>query len=395
MASPEVAVPFLRGPAVKFNSSGRLKVWNSQTSVASPNPLPQSYSWPAASPLPVTADTGFMTAELRDDNSAMSLPVIDLAGLRSGDAAAREQIVRELGVATEAWGFFQVVNHSVADELQGRMHEQARKFFNLPLDVKKKADIIGPNPRTFGYRGTLKSAYAGAKEVVLKESLADSRESSCSVDDLAAKIWPGGNSTFSNTVQEHCLSVEALGHQLLELLAESLGVQRDFFSRHFKNPDERSGTWRLHHFPPNSLPYDVWRTVPHSDPSVLTLLKQDVGGLQVKKPGGRIWVDVKALPGSFVVNVGDILEAWSNGRFPSVEHRVALNKECERFSMVHFLDAKPSLRIEAPPELIDEDHPSLFVPFIARDFRAIFDRSKQAGNIRKGSALDCVRRHVA
>lgn len=187
--------------------------------------------------------------------------------------------------------------------------------------------------------------------------------------------------------------MEALGHQLLELLAESLGVQSDFYSRHFKNPATRSGTWRLHHFPPNPLPLNIWRTEPHSDPSVLTLLKQDVGGLQVKKPGGSKWIDVEPLPGSFVVNVGDILEAWSNGRFPSVEHRVALSEEIERFSMVIFLDALPSQLIEAPPELIDDEHPSLFVPFLASDFRANFDKTKKAGDISKGKALYYVRRH--
>lgn len=112
----------------------------------------------------------------------------------------------------------------------------------------------------------------------------------------------------------------------------------------------------------------------------------------MKKPGGSRWIDVQPLPGSFVVNVGDILEAWSNGRFPSVEHRVALHKECERFSMVIFLDARPSLHIEAPPELIDDGHPSLFVPFIARDFRSNFDKTKKAGDISKGKALDTVRR---
>ncbi|CAM6093656.1 unnamed protein product [Calypogeia fissa] len=395
MASPEVAVlPVLQGLSInQFNSSSRvLKLRNnSQTSaVASqpPAPTPASETAPSLKP---TWQNSCPSPATSDIDPAMSLPMIDLGGLRSGDPADRARIVKELGEATAEWGFFQVVNHSVTDELQDKMQALAQDFFSLPMDVKKRAEIVGHNHRLFGYKPVLRAKKEGDEKILFKEALADSREPEFSIESLIKQIWPGGNPTVSDTITEHCESVEALGRTLLELMAESLGVPTNYYSRHFKNPEERYGTWRLHHFTATSHPYDLWRTPPHSDPSVLTLLKQDVGALQVKKAGGNSWIDIKPLPGSYVINVGDILEAWTNGRFPSVEHRVALKEDVERYSMVVFLDARPEMLIEAPKELIDDEHPAQFRPFIAGDYRTNFDKTKRAGNIRKGTALDYVR----
>lgn len=193
MASSEVAVPFLQGSPAgasceKFSSPSS-KVWNVQTSVAAPA-TPEIYSWPAS-----YSDAASVE---RNGNSSTSLPVIDLGGLRSGDPTARAKIVRELGAATEAWGFFQIVNHSVGDDLQARMEKQARQFFSLPLDVRSRAEIVGPNPRLFGYKGLFRpgKGWSTEERVLIKESLADSRAASYSLEDLASKIWPEGNLTF-------------------------------------------------------------------------------------------------------------------------------------------------------------------------------------------------------
>lgn len=85
-------------------------------------------------------------------------------------------------------------------------------------------------------------------------------------------------------------------------------------------------------------------------------------------------------------------QAWSNGRFRSLEHGVSLEKGERRCSMILVLDACPSTHIEAPPEVIDYEHPSLFLPFTVRDFQINFEKIRKRGNFRVGMALDFARR---
>lgn len=117
----------------------------------------------------------------------------------------------------------------------------------------------------------------------------------------------------SEPIKEHCLSLEELGSQVLQLLALSLGVEKNFYSQHFHNQPNPCGSWGLHHYPPNPSPGIYCRAAGgedrHSDPSVLKLVRQSGRGLYVPTPaGGTEWIDVEPMEDSFVVIVGDILE---------------------------------------------------------------------------------------
>ncbi|KAI5435662.1 hypothetical protein KIW84_022181 [Lathyrus oleraceus] len=99
---------------------------------------------------------------------------------------------------------------------------------------------------------------------------------------------------------------------------------------------------------------------PHKDPCVLTVVAQDdTGGLQVKKNSVG-WVPVNPISGAFVVNLGDILQVWSNDKYDSAEHRVVLNSQKERFSYPFFLFPGPHIMVKPAEELVSDQNPAKY-----------------------------------
>ncbi|KAM7526838.1 hypothetical protein LguiA_016740 [Lonicera macranthoides] len=99
---------------------------------------------------------------------------------------------------------------------------------------------------------------------------------------------------------------------------------------------------------------------PHSDYGLLTLLLQDeVKGLQIQHRGS--WVTVQPIPGSFVVNVGDHLEIFSNGKYKSVVHRVLVNSCESRISVASLHTLPINSTIRPSPKLISEENPRRYM----------------------------------
>ncbi|KAH7851139.1 hypothetical protein Vadar_007749 [Vaccinium darrowii] len=126
----------------------------------------------------------------------------------------------------------------------------------------------------------------------------------------------------------------------------------------------------------------------HTDSSFLTILQDDEngGGLEVMNKSGE-FVAVEPMPGSLVVNFGDIATIWSNGRFRNVKHWVQCKEATLRLSIASFLGGLKETPVEAPPELVDSEHPRLYVPFTYRDFRML----RVSNKLHAGEALDLLR----
>ncbi|KAK4420627.1 2-oxoglutarate-dependent dioxygenase DAO [Sesamum alatum] len=103
----------------------------------------------------------------------------------------------------------------------------------------------------------------------------------------------------------------------------------------------------------------------HTDPGFLTILQDDenVSGLEVVDEITGDLVPVDPIPGTLVVNVGDVAKAWSNGRFRNVKHRVQCYEPTVRTSIALFVLAPKDEKVEAPPQLVDSDHPRRYIPF--------------------------------
>lgn len=174
-------------------------------------------------------------------------------------------------------------------------------------------------------------------------------------------------------------AVRELACELLDLMAEGLRIpDRSVFSRLIRDGDSDSLV-RLNHYPPMPLlckdkdsstcNQNKVGFGEHSDPQILTILRSnDVGGLQISLHDGA-WVPVTPDPATFCVNVGDLLQVMTNGRFVSVRHKALTNSYKSRMSMAYFAGPPPNARIAVPPEMITPTKPALYKPFTWAEFK--------------------------
>ncbi|MCC5625712.1 2OG-Fe(II) oxygenase family protein, partial [Nostoc sp. CHAB 5715] len=158
-------------------------------------------------------------------------------------------------------------------------------------------------------------------------------------------LFPSNILQFRETVLDYVDSMTKLGHTLMAGIALSLGLEESYFAdRYTKDP---LILFRIFNYPPNSsLSKSKWGVGEHTDYGVLTILKQDnVGGLQVKSKSG--WIDAPPIPGSFVCNIGDMLDRMTRGLYRSTPHRVQNLSTSHRLSFPFFFD--PNFNVEVKP----------------------------------------------
>ncbi|MFV2008053.1 MAG: isopenicillin N synthase family dioxygenase [Longimicrobiales bacterium] len=294
-----------------------------------------------------------------------SIPFIDVSPLSGGDAEAVALTAELIGNAAREFGFFQVVGHRFPRELVDRMWGETRRFFDQPRTAKRAISRTKENPRGYYDRELTKNArdlkevfdYAAVLHPELPE---DHPDNSATVD--GSNRWPPGLPAFPETMLEYYKECERLGFELLGALCLDLGLARDALFEHFA-PAHTSFV-RLNYYPLTD-PLDSDEAADatdlgdmalhhHTDAGALTILLQDdVGGLQVLAGGD--WIDVTPTPGAFVINVGDMMQVWSNDRYEANLHRVRPTKNRARYSIPCFFN--PSYGTDYAPLTSDPDNP--------------------------------------
>ncbi|KAL6320306.1 hypothetical protein AAG906_007003 [Vitis piasezkii] len=250
------------------------------------------------------------------------VPIIDL-----GNDVNRAQLIQHIADACRLYGFFQVINHGVAAEMMEKMLEVADEFYRLPVEEKMKLYSDDPTKTM-----RLSTSFNVKKEKV--HNWRDYLRLHCYPLDQYTPEWPSNPPSFKEIVSSYCKEVRELGFRLQEMISESLGLEKD----HIKNVfGEQGQHMAVNYYPPCPQPELTYGLPGHTDPNALTILLQDlrVAGLQVLKDG--TWLAIKPHPGAFVVNIGDQLQAVSNGKYKSVWHRAIVNAESERLSVASFL----------------------------------------------------------
>ncbi|KAL2650832.1 hypothetical protein R1flu_018960 [Riccia fluitans] len=336
--------------------------------------LPRGYLCPEYTRPTVTYDE-------YDESVLTDIPVIDLGLLNCGKPNAGNILLGNLQRACEEWGFFYLINHGVPKSHVQAMQKQARQFFSLPHHQKRRAHIPG---QRLGYHSmqptTTPSPSLHWSEGFTMKGLAGHVH--CS--EFATRIWPQGQEKFGfcDVVEEYTKSMVGLEMKLRDLIIESLGVD----SKHFKqycNPSFSS--LHLNYYPTCPQPTNVVGMGAHYDMGFFTLLAHDdVGGLQVQH-GGK-WVNVKPRSDAFTVNIGDMLQALTNGRYKSIKHRAVVNESRERYSIAYFLSVNPRLDLNPAPELVDEQHPRLYKPFTFLDIYTSV-RNKHLDELSRGAQV--------
>jgi isopenicillin N synthase-like dioxygenase len=245
--------------------------------------------------------------------SFTSVPIIDISGLRSPDRAERELVAEELGKAAREVGFFYISGAGVDDVLFDRMLGATKAFFALPVDEKMRS-YIGLSKCHRGYVPAGEEGLAtGMPE--MKEAFdtaldlpADDPDYLAGNPMLGPNTWPDLPG-FADAVTAYYQAVLDVGHRLLWAFAVALGEDPDTFSKHAtKTPSQL----RLIHYAYNPDAVDGEGIGAHTDYECFTLLKPTAPGLEVMNGAGE-WIDVPPVPGTFVVNIGDMLELWTNG----------------------------------------------------------------------------------
>ena len=266
--------------------------------------------------------------------------MIDVGPLRDGTDVAG--VAARIDDACRRWGFFTVVGHGVPDELRRRLDRLARDFFALPEDEKARIAMPGGGAAWRGWfplGGELTSGVPDGKEgLYLGQELGpDDPRVAAGWPLHGPNQWPERPEGLRPAVLAWLAEVAALGRDLLQAMALGLGLDGGWFTRHLTG--DPLVMLRLFHYPP--LPEGAgperWSVGEHTDYGLLTLLAQDdVGGLEVRGPEG--WVGVPADPSAFVVNLGDMLERMTGGRYRSTVHRVRNATDRDRLSVPLFLD---------------------------------------------------------
>jgi isopenicillin N synthase-like dioxygenase len=281
--------------------------------------------------------------------SFTSVPTVDISGLRSSERAQRERVATEIGRAASEVGFFYVSGTGVDDELFDRMLAVTKEYFALPVEEKMRS-YIGLSRCHRGYvpvgeegveTGTpdLKEAFDTALDLP-----PDDPDYVAGNPMLGPNTWPDLPG-FAEAVTAYYDAVLAVGHRLLWAFAVALGEDPDVFSRHAtKTPSQL----RLVHYPYNPDAEDGHGIGAHTDYECFTLLKPTAPGLEVLNGAGE-WIDVSPVDGTFVVNIGDMLELWTDGAFVATSHRVRKVVE-ERYSFPLFFNVDYQTEVKPLPQ---------------------------------------------
>lgn len=288
-----------------------------------------------------------------------SLPVLDLSLLDAGpEAAARFRA--DLRAATHDVGFFYLTGTGVPPELEQALHRVAREFFALPEADKLAIENI-KSPHFRGYTRVGGERTQGRVDWREQIDIGPERPA---VDDASApdharligpNLWPDAQPELREVVSQWHDHLSGVARKLLRAWALSLGAEESYFDQHFGEP---STLIKIVRYPGKDDPTPQQGVGAHKDSGVLTLLwvEPGKGGLQVERDG--VWVDAPAVPGAFVVNIGELLEYATQGYLIATNHRVVSpTYPDDRISVPFFfnpaLDARLPI-IELPPELAAE-----------------------------------------
>jgi isopenicillin N synthase-like dioxygenase len=313
------------------------------------------------------------------NDAGEAIPILDLGPYLGGEPGADRRLAAELRRACEEIGFYFITNHGVPQRLIDAAFAETARFHAQALADKMALLIndhmIGYLP--LGYSTFRSSTVNRNTKHDLNEALFIRRERAADDPDVVSgkkwrglNRWPAGLPGFRATMLLYFRTMEALGQKLLPIYALALGLPREYFLPLF---DGAHINLRLSHYPANAAAEDnQFGIAPHADAGFLTMLPQSaVPGLEICTASGR-WLAAPSLPGSYLVNTGDTLNRWTNGRFLSTPHRASNHSGEERYAMPFFYDPNTDTMIACLPTCRGPENPPKHPPQTYGQFYAWF-----------------------
>lgn len=244
------------------------------------------------------------------------VPLIDLQPFLDG--TNKESVVQQVAEACRRIGFFAVVNHGVEAMTVDKALAGARDFFDLPQPVKDRAKSPDSKAYPYGYENSenLQLAKTGQRSKLedLKETFNIGPSNPAS--GMPPRQFPEEPPSLQPALEDYYTAMERLALQLLEILALGLGLPQNWFDNKM---DQHESALRVLNYPGLSAPPlpGQLRASAHTDYGAVTILKTGGPGLQVRKDDmsatDDAWIDVPDVPDAFVINLGDLMQRWTNG----------------------------------------------------------------------------------
>lgn len=295
-----------------------------------------------------------------------SLPVINIAGLYSSDLKIRQSVAAEMGAAARASGFFYVTGHSISRETRSRILRATKAFFAKPVD-DKMACYIGKSMNHSGYVPQGEESFYGQKpdrkeafDIPLDIPASDPEVASGNTPLLGPVLWPD-DAEFKDAAKAYYNDVSSLARTLFRGFALALDMPENWFEAHLNRP---ASQLRLIHYPFSAdAPADEPGIGAHTDYECFTILLPTAPGLEVMNGLGE-WIDAPPIEDAFVINIGDMIESWTNGTFAATSHRVRKVKE-ERYSFPYFASCDYHTVVSPLPQFVSEERPAKYPTLVA------------------------------
>lgn len=298
------------------------------------------------------------------------LPIVDVSGLDSPELETRMRTAHALDRAARDAGFFYVTGHGVTRAQQAALVDQAKQFFAAPDAWKMRYYIERSIGASIAHRGFVpegEEVFASGKRD-RKEAFDTGRDLPADDPDVLAgtpmlgpNIWPD-QPGFREAVDDYYAASFALGKTLFRGFALALGLDEMHFERYLSKPPSQL---RLIHYPFDASAGDRPGIGAHTDYECFTILMPTAPGLEVMN-GEGVWIDAPPVENAFVVNIGDMLEAWTGGTYVATSHRVRKVAE-ERYSFPLFFACDYQTVVAPLPEFATPEALQRYAPVAAGD----------------------------
>jgi isopenicillin N synthase-like dioxygenase len=308
----------------------------------------------------------------------LHVPVIDLSPYRKGTAADKAMVAEQVGQACRDIGFIVVSGHGVSEDLISKTYSVSKTFFDLPHVDKLKVDRPAPDQvrgySTVGGEG-LSFSLDEPTPPDIKESLSIGTEdvpandpyftSAAAGAHFAPNVWPAEPAELKPIWTEYFRAVDSLATDIMRIFALALKLDE----HHFDNTIDRNiSMMRVLRYPKQTtapLPGQL-RAGAHSDYGSMTILRKELSdsSLQVKNKAGD-WVNVPVVEGTFIVNIGDLMQQWTNDLWSSTLHRVVnpaleSDENKDRLSIVFFHQPNYDAMVECLESCKGPDNPAKY-----------------------------------
>ena len=307
---------------------------------------------------------------LPEDLADEEIPTLDISPFLAGEDGALETLAAELRYAQENVGFYFIINHGVPQELLTRTTNNLIRFFDLPDETKRSFPNYVPPLSTIYVSSTVnENTKPDLNEMLrmVRERPADHPAIKAGLTSHGPNHWPDEDLLpgWKAEMLEYYDTMENLGARMLPLYARALDMPADYFDGLFDDP---VWTTRNQHYAAVEAEENQFGIAPHRDHGFLTLLPvADEAGLQIGKADGT-WLPVSNIEGAIIVNTGEYLNRWTNGRFMATPHRVIPPKN-DRYSLAFFYNPSWDTVSHTIPSCVSEDNPARFKPVRFQDYR--------------------------